>query len=77
MSLKQIDSSLRDIKANVNSIDKTLAAQAVTLAVNTESLKHHMARTSANEDRIKFIERAMMGTLITALIGALVKFLFY
>lgn len=63
---------LEAIHKSIHSIDKTLAVQA-------EQLTAHMARTTANEERIKMIEdrdHKMTTALLLALLGAVLAYLF-
>lgn len=67
----QIREDLRVIRDKVESIDKNVA-------LNTQSLDHHIARTEAAETRILYLERIFIGLGVLAvggLIAALVKLL--
>lgn len=68
--------NLTDIRSDVKIIKTDLKAIGVTLAVNTESLIHHSARTAANEKRLSQVETAMLsflGALLLALLGYVLK----
>jgi ribosomal protein L30/L7E len=66
---------VKEIKGMVKETNHEVKEQAITLARNTESLIHHSARTSANEERIKQVERYVMGILMAFLSACLYYFL--
>lgn len=64
---------IREIKATVKETHVEIKEQAVTLARNTESLIHHSARTTANEERIRQVETWTLGFMASLV----VSFLYY
>jgi len=66
---------VREIKSTVRETNQEVKDQAITLARNTESLIHHSARTSANEERIKQVEHYVMAILMAFLSACLYYFL--
>ncbi len=62
---EEIKEDLKAIRADVTEIK-------VILAVNTESLIHHVARTAASESRILFVERALIGLATAGVLGGLI-----
>ncbi len=60
-----------EIKDELVEIKTELKAIGVTLAVNTESLVHHSARTAINEARIVKVENWILGILTSGILGAL------
>lgn len=65
---------LQELKQDVKDIKKTVGEIATTMAVNTESLIYHSARTKANEDRIIQVEKYILG-LLSALLVATIGYL--
>jgi hypothetical protein len=69
MSLKSDEDKLMEkldeIRTSVASIDKNVA-------LNTQSLITHMARTEANEQRIVYLERLFMGLTATSVLGGII-----
>lgn len=64
------ETNVKEIKIDISEIKSELKDIGKTLAVNTESLVHHSARTSANEERIKQVENWLIGFLGSALLAA-------
>jgi hypothetical protein len=60
-----------EIKEELIEIKTELRSIGTTLAVNTESLTHHMARTASNEARIVKVENWLLGILTSGVLGAL------
>lgn len=59
------------LKEELVGIRIELAKMNSTLGANTESLKVHMKRTEASENRIGRVENWLMGLLISVLISTL------
>jgi len=69
---------MQDITDDVKAIRSDISEIKTTMAVNTESLKAHMARTDANEVRINRVEDwalKLLGALVLAGLLAAAKFL--
>lgn len=60
--MNEIKEDLREIKKEIKTIHETVIK-------NTVSLDHHMARTSANEKRIRQVEVWLIGMLGSGLVG--------
>lgn len=68
--IKEIKSALKEQTAVLNSL-------AVDSRVNTANLASHMRRTELNEARIQKLEYLILGTLLSGLLGLLVKYIFF
>ena len=67
--MDDIKADIKDIKESVHRIDRTLA-------INTESLVHHVKRTDVAERRIERVESWMLGLLsaiLVAILGILMR----
>lgn len=64
---------MHEIKEDLKAIRTDLSVIKVDVAKNTVSLESHMARTVANEKRITYVERMLMGLTASAIIGGLIK----
>ena len=63
----------QDVKDDIKGIRLDVHEIKIVMAVNTESLIHHVARTSANEARIIYLERALIGLCTVGVLGGLIK----
>lgn len=64
------------MQEDIKAIRSDISEIKTVLAVNTESLKHHVRRTELSETRISKIETWTLGLLtaiLLAVIGAVVK----
>lgn len=66
--MDQLNQDIRTIKEDISEI-KT------TLAVNTKSLEHHIARTDASERRIEKVEFILITGFIVTVLGGVAKLL--
>lgn len=64
-----------DIKEDLRAIRSDVSDIKTTLAVNTESLKHHVKRTDTSERRLEKLEYILIGTGVAAVLGGLAKLL--
>lgn len=67
---------MQEIRDDVKAIRADVTEIKTVLAVNTESLKHHVKRTELAEERIGRVETWTLGLLtaiLLAVIGAVVK----
>lgn len=64
--LQEVKSSVKDLHTKVDNLT------AISIE-NTADLKNHMRRTELNEDRIKMVEKWLLGILAALVIAALTK----
>ena len=67
-----------EIKEDLKAIRTDVGEIKTTMAVNTKSLEHHIARTAANEARINRVEDwalKLLGALVLAGLLSTAKFL--
>lgn len=74
-TLVRIESTLGEVRRDIKAIEVKQGDQNTILQLNTASLDNHMKRTDANEKRILYLERLLMGLVVTAFIGGLLKYI--
>lgn len=66
---------MQEIKEDLAIIKRDLTDIKVTLAVNTESLIHHVKRTETAERRLEKLEYMLIGLGVLGVIGGLCRIL--
>jgi len=64
-----------DIRDDVKAIRSDISEIKTSVAINTTSLVHHMARTEVNERRLEKLEYCLIGLAVVAVLGGVVKLL--
>jgi len=66
---------MQELKDDLKIIKKDLSEIKTTLAVNTESLIHHVKRTDTAERRLEKLESTFIGLAVVAVLGGIIKLL--
>lgn len=66
---------MEEIREDLKAIRSDIGEIKLTLAVNTESLKHHIARTDASEKRLERLEQLLLGLSVVGVLGGVLKLL--
>jgi len=64
-----------EIKEDLRAIRHDVGEIKITLAVNTESLVHHLKRTEISERRLEKLEAVLIGIAAVGVLGGVVKLL--
>lgn len=66
---------MQEVKDDLKAIRSDVAEIKIHVAVNTQSLTNHMARTEINERRLEKLEYVLLSTFAVAVLGGVIKLL--
>lgn len=64
---------MQEIKDDLKAIRSDVSDIKVTMAVNTKSLEHHVARTDAAERRLEKVEFVLISGFVITVLGGIIK----
>jgi hypothetical protein len=71
--MQEIRDDLKAIRQKLDVVDDKISTIDKYVAINTQSLSTHIARTEANEHRILYLERIYMGLAAVGILGGIIK----